>query len=168
MNSNIVTHKKATKAKFTPEEDAKLRKLVSLTHPNDWNQIALQFNNRNSRQVKERWEYYLSPNVNNGPWSPEEDELLISKYNELGTKWKVIAKFFIGRTNTACKNRFLAMQREKLRHNCNSPPVVTKPKPIAPVAMAPSDYFMPPIVDPSEFGLDFDMDPFSSFQEEPL
>lgn len=157
--------KKSHKAKFTAEEDAKLKKLVNLNGPNNWYQISLNFVNRNPRQVKERWEYYLSPNVNNGPWTPEEDFLLVRKVNELGTKWKLIAQYFIGRTNTACKNRFLAMQRENYRQFCKLIPNIIAPQPVAPAAPVPSDpaYISSVITD--DIVSEFEMDPFSPFQE---
>ena len=98
--------------KWTYEEDKKLKELLKdcKDKPN-WEEISSKFINRNPRQCQERWSYYLSPEVNNGPWSPEEDELLLKKYKEFGTKWVNIAQFFKGRTNTNCKNRFLAIQR---------------------------------------------------------
>ena len=126
-SSSLQPKPKGKKAKFTQLEDSKLRRLVMLCQPLDWNQIAAQFPNRNLRQVKERWEYYLSPEVNNGPWSPAEDQLLLQKYQELGTKWSVIAKFFDHRTNTNCKNRFLAIQRanQKAQQQAVSSPEVS-------------------------------------------
>ena len=115
--------KKFRKSKFSPAEDQVLKELVNVDGPNDWSEIASHFVNRNVRQVKERWEYYLSPDVNNGPWTPEEDAILIQKYNELGTKWTVIAKSLKGRTNTCCKNRWIAMQRNASRESDGSPSV---------------------------------------------
>ena len=105
------TTKKFKKSKFTPDEDQKLRELVDPSGRNDWSEIAKHFTNRNARQVKERWEYYLTPDVNNGPWTPEEDQILIAKFQEFGSKWTAISKFLPTRTNTCCKNRYLAMMR---------------------------------------------------------
>ena len=118
--------KKFKKAKFTHAEDQVLKELVKADGPNDWNAISSHFVNRNARQVKERWEYYLSPNVNNGPWSPEEDAILIQKYNELGSKWTVISKCLKGRTNTCCKNRWITMQRNASKE-AESPPLINSP-----------------------------------------
>lgn len=101
--------------KWTPEEDEKLMKIISSSKKIDWNIIAKKMHKRNARQCKDRWYYYLRPDVNNGEWSAEEDELLKEKVKELGTEWQKIAKFFNQRTNTNCKNRWLAMQREKQR-----------------------------------------------------
>jgi len=103
--------RKYKKSKFTALDDMKLKELVDPLGNNDWNEIALRMKDRNPRQCRERWEYYLSPTVNNGPWTEEEDRLLNQKYNELGSKWTEIAKFFRFRTNTNVKNRWLLMKR---------------------------------------------------------
>ena len=104
----IIKHKHC---KWTPLEDQRLRSIVMLYGDRNWAQIAAQIPNRNARQCQERWEYYLSPNVNNSPWTESEDKLLHEKYAEYGTKWSVIARFFNGRTNTNVKNRWLALNR---------------------------------------------------------
>ena len=112
MSSILVQDKKKyKKLKFSAMDDQKLKDLIKLYGDQDWNFIASQMKDRNSRQCKERWEYYLSPTVNNGPWTQEEDDLLIEKFNELGSKWKEIAKFFKFRTNTNVKNRWLLKKR---------------------------------------------------------
>lgn len=113
-------NKKFKKAKFSKAEDMLLKELVLANGTNNWAFIASRFTNRNVRQVKERWEYYLSPDVNNGPWTPEEDMLLLQKYNEFGSKWTAISHFFRGRTNTCCKNRFLAMKRQCEKESSSS------------------------------------------------
>lgn len=98
--------------KWTKSEDQLLIKLVNNSYPIVWTYIAEQFPNRNKRQCFERWNYYLSPNVNNSDWTKEEDQILLEKYKLYGSKWTKIAKYFKGRTNTNIKNRFLALQRQ--------------------------------------------------------
>ena len=102
---------KYSKLKFTPYDDMRLRELINPMGYNNWYEIAKKMKNRNPRQCKDRWEYYLSPMVNNGPWTPQEDQILLEKYQEYGTKWIKIARFLRGRTNTCCKNRFLWLKR---------------------------------------------------------
>lgn len=105
---------KTKHCKWNKQDDLMLCYYVSLSHntPN-WKLISKNFKNRNPRQCQERWEYYLSPDVNNGPWTAEEDALLYQKYAEYGSQWKVISSFFKGRTNTNVKNRFLYLERKK-------------------------------------------------------
>ena len=104
--------------KWSKAEDAQLRNIMKDCINPDWLSISRMFKNRNPRQCQERWCYYLSPDVNNGPWSPDEDKLLFEKYEEFGSKWSVIAKFFKGRTNTNVKNMWLSIQRNKERAKC--------------------------------------------------
>ena len=105
---------KTRHCKWNKQDDMLLTYYVSLCNgsPN-WKLIAKNFRTRNARQCQERWEYYLSPEVNNGPWSAEEDQLLYQKYAEYGSQWKIISAFFKGRTNTNVKNRYLFLQRKK-------------------------------------------------------
>ena len=103
------------RAKFTRVEDDLLRHLV-LTHgENSWDIIVAKMPGRNVRQCKERWVGYLSPSLNTGPFTPEEDRLLMEKYQEFGAKWVKIATFFKGRSDTSVKNRFITLTR-KLRN----------------------------------------------------
>lgn len=90
---------------FTKEEDAVLTRLVA-QYPGDWYEIANQMPDRNVRQCRERWKKYLDPNLKNDSWTDEEDSLLLQKYDEFGTKWKEIAKFFPDKTDIGVKNRY--------------------------------------------------------------
>jgi len=105
------SNKKHSKAKFTAEEDSKLVKLVSQCSEIDWSVISKQMKNRNARQCRERWQNYLNPNLNLSNWTPEEDLLLIEKYQEIGAHWNVIAKCFPGRSGNSVRNRILTIQR---------------------------------------------------------
>ena len=128
--------------KWTYEEDKKLRELVNRDSKNpNWEEIAAKFSNRNPRQCQERWSYYLSPDVNNGPWTPEEDELLLKKFKEFGSRWVHIAQFFKGRTNTNCKNRYLAINRSIAK---GEKPIYFKPI-ILPKKPAPAEPSIPEI-----------------------
>lgn len=114
--------KKHKHFKWTPEEDALLINIVNSSNSLDWEVISSKMFKRNARQCKERWLYYLCPEVNNGVWSKEEDELLRQKVQEYGSKWQKITQFFKGRTNTNCKNRWIAMKREAQKNPKPSTP----------------------------------------------
>lgn len=116
------------KIKFSKEEDERLRQVINHYGVQDWDVIAEQMPGRNQRQCRERWTNYLAPTVNKEPFSAEEDQLLIEKYNEHGSRWVRIAKFFNGRSDTAIKNRWMTLQRkilleeeEKLAHVYDEP-----------------------------------------------
>lgn len=133
----------APKQKFSPDEDQRLIQLVS-TYDTDWKTIAnLLGNNRNPRQCRERYVNYLSPTVNHGPWTGEEDQLLMQKYAELGSKWVLISQYFNNRTDVQLKNRFNLLNRRNRRNRRNIPPV----QPLIPIPQQDE-----------EFNFDFDYD----------
>jgi hypothetical protein len=111
-----VFRKPHPKAKFSPAEDEHLADLVRQNGTTDWVAISHMMPGRNSRQCRDRWLNYLSPEVGNGPWSPEEEQLLLQKYEECGAVLKHIATFFPGRTDINVKSRWLLIQR-RLRKN---------------------------------------------------
>ena len=109
------TKKPYSRSNFCPEEDSRLIKLIEQHGVGNWHFIAEMMPGRNVRQVKERWMNYLSPDVENSPWTSEEDALLQEKYTEIGSKWRLLAKFFPHRTDVNVKNRWRLLQRAAQR-----------------------------------------------------
>lgn len=105
--------KKIKKSRFTTEEDKNLKRFVLIYGKKNWHAIAKNMPNRNERQCRERYINYLDSNVNRNPWTEEEDELLISKYQIYGPKWKLISQYFKNRTNINIKNRFTFLIRNQ-------------------------------------------------------
>lgn len=110
-NVNYFTHSKSKGLRqiFSPEEDAYLCSLVKQFGDNCWKIIAKKMPNRTTRQCRERYKNYLSPEIKNGPWSKEEDELLKEKYKEFGPKWAKIGSFFNSRSDVNIKNRWASI-----------------------------------------------------------
>ena len=79
--------KKQYRRTFSKEEDERLKYLVNYYGKKSWSKISDMMPFRTSRQCKERYEGYLSPNINHDNFSPEEDRIILEKYKELGTKW---------------------------------------------------------------------------------
>ena len=102
---------KTTKDKFSVSEDTKLVKLVGKSNKVDWTRIAKRMKNKTPRQCRERWNNYLNPNLKQGEWSQEEDELLMRKYIEIGAHWNTLAKCFDGRSANNVRNRYLTLER---------------------------------------------------------
>jgi hypothetical protein len=99
---------------FTPDEDDRLRELVSKYGTEDWSRIASKMRKRETRQCRERWINYLAPNVVRTAWTPEEDTLLAQKVSEIGRKWQRVAQFFAGRTDINVKNRWNHLRKHNL------------------------------------------------------
>jgi hypothetical protein len=125
----------SSKRKFSTEEDERLTQIVQQFGESNWKQVASKLGTRNFRQCRERWKNYLSPTICKDPWAPEEDRLLQEKYNELGSQWCVIAKFFPSRTDVSLKNRWVVLtshtQTEPRirRKSGKKPPDEAKPQP---------------------------------------
>lgn len=107
--------KGAPRHKFTPEEDERLRSLVSMLGENNWGEVAAKLGTRSARQCRERFKNYLSPNLKNEPWTEQEDNLLREKYAEYGAKWSVIANYFHTRSDVNIKNRWAQLQNRSIK-----------------------------------------------------
>lgn len=108
------------RAKFTESEDQRLKALVRGLGA-DWDAIAEEMSGRNPRQCRERWMFYLSPDVVNGPWTEAEEALLLDKCDENGHDWRTIAAFFPTRTPINVKNRWNLIQRRTRRRASSRP-----------------------------------------------
>ncbi|OHT14495.1 Myb-like DNA-binding domain containing protein [Tritrichomonas foetus] len=122
MNKNVIQTTFRTRIPFSHEEDLKLRELVSIFGENNkWKLISAQMPSRSTRQVRERWQLFLSSNILKEKWSKEEDAILKEKYQEFGSKWKLLEVFFPGRTSYTIRNRWISLQkREKLQKETSS------------------------------------------------
>lgn len=99
------------KRKFTVLEDNLIRELVRYHGEKAWKMIAAALTGRSARQCRERWRYYLAPNIQNPEWTVDEDrklELLAGKH---GHQWAKIAGLFERRTDVNVKNRWVLLQR---------------------------------------------------------
>lgn len=112
-DSPDVRKKKKTNERFTAKEDSTLSALVYRFGTKNWDKIASFMPQRNARQCKERWTQYLSPDINKQPFSKEEDQLLIQKQQELGSKWEILTLFFKGRTSVSLRNRWKSLTKNK-------------------------------------------------------
>jgi hypothetical protein len=109
--------RKASKAYFSQEEDTTLEALVKKYGTDKWKTIAKILKTKSARQVRERWEGYLAPNIKKEEWTVDEDQLLRSKVNEFGKRWKFITRFLDGRTDGQCKNRYNRLLRSERKRS---------------------------------------------------
>lgn len=103
----------ASKVRFSKEEDDVIINKVKIFGKNDWKTVSSFLKDRSPRQVRERYINYLDPDSNTGPWTKEEDLLLISKVDEIGPKWSQIRPFFNKRTDVIIRNRWIHLRNAK-------------------------------------------------------
>ena len=63
---------------------------------------------RVAKQCRERWRNNLDPSVSRAPWTEEENEILLKRYDHYGSSWAEIASGLPGRPDNGCASRSLA------------------------------------------------------------
>ena len=84
------------------QEDTRLRQLVAQFGCKKWSHIASFLHGRLGKQCRERYYNHLNPVINKGPWTPEEDQIIIVRQIEFPNKWANIAREVNGRYAVAC------------------------------------------------------------------
>ncbi|XP_077257203.1 proto-oncogene like protein Myb isoform X1 [Temnothorax americanus] len=103
--------KHINKGRWTKEEDALLKQLVSNAEQQGtglrWDIIAGQFPDRSDVQCQQRWAKVVNPELVKGPWTKEEDEKVVELVDKYGPKkWTLIAKHLKGRIGKQCRERW--------------------------------------------------------------
>jgi hypothetical protein len=92
---------------WTPEEDQKLKELVERHGPRNWKTIAQYFDDRTDVQCLHRWQKVLNPELIKGPWTKEEDEIVMKLVKKYGPRhWSTIASNLPGRIGKQCRERW--------------------------------------------------------------
>ncbi|XP_043946073.1 myb-related protein B isoform X2 [Protopterus annectens] len=95
------------KTRWTQEEDESLKHYVKKYGQKNWKLIASHFSNRSEHQCQHRWLKVLNPELVKGPWTKEEDKMVIELVKKYGTKqWTLIAKHLKGRLGKQCRERW--------------------------------------------------------------
>jgi hypothetical protein len=97
---------------FTIEEDFRLMDLILCFGDNQWGSIEREMVTKNKRQCRERYLNYLHPQVNNEPWSTEEDHHLINMISTIGPSWEKLSKHFHCRTAINIRNRWNIVKKK--------------------------------------------------------
>uniref|UniRef100_A0A7N0V6Z4 Uncharacterized protein n=1 Tax=Kalanchoe fedtschenkoi TaxID=63787 RepID=A0A7N0V6Z4_KALFE len=99
--------RRSTKGQWTAEEDEILSKAVQRFKGKNWKKIAECFKDRTDVQCLHRWQKVLNPELIKGPWSKEEDEVIVQLVSQYGAKkWSTIAQHLPGRIGKQCRERW--------------------------------------------------------------
>ena len=91
---------------WTEEEDTILRKFV-LAHGKQWNVVASKLPRRTPNQIAARWEKCLNPALVKGPFTAEEDQLILEFVEKNGPRsWPNISKLIPARSPKQCRERW--------------------------------------------------------------
>lgn len=115
-------HCRASKAKWTAEEDEILTRAVVLNGEGNWKKIAQSLTDRSHLQCLHRWQKVLNPDLVKGPWKEEEDNKLDELVKKYGPKdWSTIAAHIQGRIGKQCRERWFNHLSPEVRKTNWSP-----------------------------------------------
>ena len=85
------------------KEDQVLKMLVEERGIKSWAEIsrlmALEFKltGRSGKQCRERYHNHLDTTIKQGPWSKQEEQLLVDLQDSFGNRWADISRAIVGR-----------------------------------------------------------------------
>jgi hypothetical protein len=86
----------------------KLRDGVRAIGPKNWKKISEEFlgGKRSDVQCLHRWQKVLRPGLVKGPWTQEEDGIIIQCMEQGIVKWSEVAERIEGRIGKQCRERW--------------------------------------------------------------
>ncbi|XP_062227713.1 transcription factor MYB101-like [Phragmites australis] len=104
---------------WTQAEDKLLVDHVRRHGEGNWNAVRRETGlHRCGKSCRLRWANHLRPNLRKGPFSPEEEHLILRLHGLIGNKWARISSHLPGRTDNEIKNywntRLKRRQRARL------------------------------------------------------
>ncbi|KAF4316354.1 hypothetical protein BBO99_00008376 [Phytophthora kernoviae] len=104
--------------RWTPEQDEALKKAVAELGHRNWMAVAERVPGRDNAQCLQRWNKVLKPGLVKGPWSVEEDALLMELMLKGYDNWRQVSNSIPGRTAKQCRERW----RNRLDPSINKSP----------------------------------------------
>ncbi|KAH6801726.1 myb domain protein 17 [Perilla frutescens var. frutescens] len=105
----------AKKGPWTPEEDEKLVEYITKHDQGSWRSLPkLAGLIRCGKSCCLRWTNYLRPDIRRGPFTSEEEKLVIQLHGILGNMWAAIASQLAGRTDNEIKNLWNTHLKKRL------------------------------------------------------
>ena len=102
---------------WSKDEDCNLTKAVAINNGKNWKKIAEVLPGRTDVQCLHRWQKVLNPELVKGPWSEEEDNLVIKLVEMYGPqKWTFIAEHLPGRIGKQCRERWQHQVNPNILH----------------------------------------------------
>ncbi|XP_073307467.1 transcription factor MYB17-like [Primulina huaijiensis] len=103
------------KGPWTSEEDEKLVDYISKNGHGSWRSLPkLAGLLRCGKSCRLRWTNYLRPDIKRGPFTPDEEKLVIQLHAILGNRWAAIASQLQGRTDNEIKNLWNTHLKKRL------------------------------------------------------
>lgn len=100
---------------WSPEDDSRLRELVSLFGQDAWAQIAQHFPERAPRQCRMRYINYLAPGISHEEYTADEDATILATVEEVGGgHWARVAARLPGRRPDSVRNRWRYLSGHRL------------------------------------------------------
>ncbi|EXB24691.1 Transcription factor RAX1 [Morus notabilis] len=97
---------KVKRGPWSPEEDATLKNYLEKHGTGGLNRCG--------KSCRLRWLNYLRPDIKHGGFTEEEDSVIWTLYNSIGSRWSIIASQLPGRTDNDVKNYWNTKLKKKL------------------------------------------------------
>ncbi|NWR85013.1 SNPC4 protein, partial [Furnarius figulus] len=112
-----IYNKDLKRKEWTKDEDQMLLELVQEMRVGShipYKKIAYYMEGRDSAQLIYRWTKSVDPSLKKGPWTPEEDAMLLAAVKKYGERdWYKIRTEVPGRSDAQCRDRYLkALHRD--------------------------------------------------------